>query len=374
MDILIVLQRLVVFAFLAAGLLSGGSAPAQNNGTSPPATLAPGDYQALTAAIGRHGSAAVIVRLRQPAPLPALGRPGGGTAAAALLLRQAALNRLQDALLARLDPRNLTAVKRFRYSPGIALAVDQAALEQLRKLPEVLAIQPDHLNYPTLAQSAPLVGAVEAWRLGFAGNGQAVAILDTGVDRNHTFLAGKVVSEACYSTTHPGLRSTSLCPNGLNAQTGPGAGAPCTLSGCNHGTHVAGIAAGRGDSFSGIARDASLIAVQVFSRLDNPDVCGTPPCLVAFDSDIIRGLERVLELGAGLPVAAANMSLGGRTYTSEAQCDADNGVFKMTVDELRAAGIATVAASGNARQYNAISTPGCISFFFIVWSTTEIYT
>ncbi|MDQ2695760.1 MAG: S8 family serine peptidase, partial [Pseudomonadota bacterium] len=154
-------------------------------------------------------------------------------------------------------------------------------------------------------------------------------------------------------------------------QTGAGAGAPCTLSGCNHGTHVASIAAGRGDSFSGIARDASLIAIQVFSRLDNPDVCGNPPCLVAFDSDIIRGLERVLELGATLTVAAANMSLGGSAYTSEAQCDADNVVFKMTVDELRAARIATVAASGNGRQYNAISTPGCISTVISVGSTTE---
>ena len=53
--------------------------------------------------------------------------------------------------------------------------------------------------------------------------------------------------------------STTLCPNGLEAQTGTGAGVNCPLSveGCAHGTHVAGITAGRaysgGPSYNGVA-------------------------------------------------------------------------------------------------------------------------
>ncbi len=70
-----------------------------------------------------------------------------------------------------------------------------------------------------------------------------------------------MVAQACFS-------ANSSCPNGGTTQVGPGAGVPCTyaVNGCKHGTHVAGIAAGQGATFSGVAKGANLIAIQVFSR------------------------------------------------------------------------------------------------------------
>src|SRR6185312_8558092 len=114
------------------------------------------------------------------------------------------------------------------------------------------------------------VGAPTAWGLGASGLGWSIAVLDTGVDKTHPFLAGKVVSEACYGTNMAGVAST--CPGSVDT-TAVGSGVPCPagVHGCEHGTHLAGIAAGHRASLSGVARDASIIAIKVFSRIIDPN-------------------------------------------------------------------------------------------------------
>ena len=149
------------------------------------------------------------------------------------------------------------------------------------------------MRRPTLSESVPLIGAPTAWSLGATGAGWTVAIVDSGVDKSHPFLAGKVVSEACYSTA--GGTASSVCPGGADS-TAIGSGVPCSASvyGCDHDTHVAGIAAGTGASFSGVAKAASIIAVQVYSRIDDVAFCSPDPspCVGAFDSDVLAGLDR----------------------------------------------------------------------------------
>ena len=198
-----------------------------------------------------------------------------------------------------------------------------------------------------------------------------VAILDTGVDKSHSFLSGKVVSEACYSTNSVFWSSTTVCPNGLEEQTGSGAGVNCPISRCNHGTHVAGIAAGNGPSFSGVAKDAQIMSIQVFSRIDSDAVCfpSSAPCVLTFTSDVISGLERVHELRDTFSIASANLSLGGGKFTSA--CDT-NISMKAIIDNLRSVGIATVIASGNNGYTDAISFPACISSAVSVGATTKV--
>ena len=136
------------------------------------------------------------------------------------------------------------------------------ALRLLDALPGLVTRVYESKSYEaTLGQSAPLIKAPDAWNAGWDGSGQVIAILDTGVDKSHPFLVGKVVSEACYDSS-----PLSRCPNGLDTDTSSGAGVPCTFAPeCYHGTHVAGIAAGNGASFDGIARGANLVAIRIFS-------------------------------------------------------------------------------------------------------------
>lgn len=258
--------------------------------------------------------------------------------------------------------------KRFETIPFMALEVDAAELEALASLSEVSSIEEDRLAAPTLAESSPLIGATAAWSSGYSGAGQTVAILDTGVDKTHPFLAGKVVSEACYSSNS--AYSTTVCPGGATQSTATGSGVNCTID-CDHGTHVAGIAAGLGAGFSGVAKGASVISVQVFSQFGAAYCGSSTPCVMSYSSDQILGLERVYALRGSYNIAAVNMSLGGGQYFSQASCDSDNLSTKTTIDNLRSANIATVISSGNDGYTNSMGGPGCISSAISVGSTWD---
>lgn len=263
---------------------------------------------------------------------------------------------------------------RFTTIPFLAIAVTHEELDLLVADSDVVSIEEDGLRATTLAESSPLIGASSAWSAGYDGSGQTIAILDTGIDKNHLFLSGKVVTEACYSTNNVNYSSSSLCPGGVTASIADGSAVNCDIeisSSCDHGTHVAGIAAGSGATFSGIARGANLIAIQVFSRFESDYCGGTQPCILSWDSDQIKGLERVYNLRTSYNIAAVNLSLGGGQYSDQKKCDQDNKATKAAIDNLRGAGIATVIAAGNSAYTDSIGAPGCISSAVSAGSTWD---
>ncbi len=306
-------------------------------------------------------SAKIIIELKSDQ----IGKPGVRPLSAingqAVLIQQ-----LQDAFLNAKGIGPTQKVKRFKHMPFLALEADETILQELMQSDDVLSINIDKLNQLNLDQSIPYINADSVWSEGYTGDGQVVAVLDTGVDAAHEFLAdpvtgSKVISEACFSTTYAPFSSVSLCADG---STTVGSGANCSgYTGCGHGTHVAGIAAGNGAVFSGVAKDARIIAIQVFSGFHDSEICGSNSCILAYDSDIIRGLERVYSLANDgvYSVASVNLSLGGGGFTSASDCDIENVAVKQAIDNLLSVGVPTVIASGNDGFPDKISTPGCIS-------------
>ncbi|MFI6800346.1 S8 family peptidase [Streptosporangium canum] len=255
--------------------------------------------------------------------------------------------------------------------PDTSFIVVEGTSESLAALaqdPRVVSVRRDRAYSPvSLASGLKLIGADQAQAEGATGEGKMIAVIDTGIDRDHPALAGKVVEEACFSATDGGAKS--LCPGGAGTQTGQGsadAKTPMCVEGtvnlCDHGTHVAGIA-------HAVAPGADIAAIQVFSRID--DCEGGEACLSAYESTILLALDHVAKLKDSHPgLVAVNLSLGGGLYEGACDGEPEIGAMKQKIETLRAKGVVTVAAAGNEGMSGA-GAPGCISGAVTVGATGD---
>ena len=337
-------------------------------------------YSQLESMVEQQGKVRVILGLDVPVtPEGELDRPQ------AIQNQQEMIQSAQQNILKRLSASTTLSpdTYQFKHIPYISTEIDTSSLSVLQSSPMISSIMPDIAVPPLLIDSSSIIGADEVWsssfeNIGYTGEGQQIVVLDTGVDKNHPFLAGKIVSEACYSSNVLSDSSTSLCPGGIPESTAIDSGLPCpsSISGCDHGTHVAGIAAGDtflyvGNEYHGVARDAQVIPIKVFSQFNDPSNClFQTPCVLSYTSDQMKALERVLELHQNDPslnIASINMSLGGGSFNTFC----DNQPLKPIIDQLKSVGIATIIASGNNGFSNSISAPACISSAISVGSTTK---
>ena len=332
------------------------------------------DYDELSAASNSHK----VVTPEEAG----LSRTAALTADAALA---GALRRGADAMLADLPARAYTVHRTYSALPYAALSVTPEGLAALRNNPKVTSIEVDEpvplplpvpesrakgddaasdsvdLPSSNLNWGPPKIGADTAWSRGYTGQGWYVAVLDTGIRRTHEFFAGKTIVEACFS-------DASNCPGGTKTAYGTGSAAhySSSLASYDHGTHCAGIATGKkaDGTVAGVAKDANLIAIQVFSII-SPD---SSPWVGSYSIDQLDALNYVYSLRNTYSIAAASMSLGGGSYTSA--CDIGES-RKTAIDQLRAVNIATTIATGNDSYCGSVGKPACISSAIAVGASTS---
>jgi len=238
-------------------------------------------------------------------------------------------------------------VRRYEHLPVVAMTVDADALQRAKNYGDSVEIWRDRTVQPMLAESGPLIALPDLLRAGLTGEGLAVAVIDTGVDVDHPFFAGRRIIEACFA---------DRCPNGESQMIGAGAAQPVGA----HGTHVAGIALGRGPDFAGVAPDASLIAINVFEASGGARISNV---MAALDW-LIGTLEET-----DIELASVNMSLGAPARASDRACQ--DRIVQMAAELLARRGAALVAAAGNDGSKDGISHPSCVAPVVSVGATDK---
>lgn len=253
----------------------------------------------------------VIVRLRED------GRHSGG-----------------DELPGEITGYDAGSVKRFKYIPYLALRIDRSGLEQLRGSARVVDIQEDHAVHPGIVSRGRAVTGFESRMVGGGGNGRAIALIGGAIDRSHPELAGRLVAEGCYSTADGARGIGSLCVAEERTDCGV-AGTSCEVE-----TARALLAAGR----ESLAPRATLISLQIFSRVERGEGCpdGQAGCLIAFDSDVIRALERVYELRQQHQIGAVSLNLSNLRVADN--CDESRSAMREALALLGRGGLTTVVA------------------------------
>ncbi len=282
----------------------------------------------------------VIVGLRDGTPTAKmlLANPDPAGEPGRRVTRVAAQQRLAEAM----TPQQLQVRHYYESFSMLAGTATREAAVTLAGHPDVAWVALDkeaHLFQTAPQSSQVLIRSYQANSLGITGAGQAIAVIDTGVDYTIASMGGAAFPNA-------------KVIGGTDVPDGDSDPEDCE----GHGTEVSGVAAGP----NGVAPDAKIVAIKIFSSTDATNA--TCKDTASF-SDIFTGMDFAVVHKATFGISVINLSLGGAFDDSldHGYCDADEPDSAAAVDAATAAGIVVVVASGNEAVSNQIDVPACIS-------------
>jgi lactocepin len=229
---------------------------------------------------------------------------------------------------------------------GFSAEVTYGDIAKITELPNVTNVQiakeykrPQPV--PDMGTSHQFIQSHQTWGdAQYKGEGQVIAVIDTGVDSSHKDfvlsstteedLTQAEVNEIIAEKGLPGKFFTEKVPYGYNyfdknhevLDLGPGAS--------EHGMHVAGTTAANGE-LKGVAPEAQVLAMKVFSN--DPEYGST------YDDIYIAAMDDAIELGADV----VNMSLGSTASFFRAEDIANLAITRATEN-----GIVVSVSAGNS--------------------------
>lgn len=363
---------------------------------APPERVTPvkGPVAKIRAAVANGGTSRIIVGLHVPGYAPE-----GRLNSSQIAKQRQNIHAVQQAVLHRHPDVRVAPGHLYQSLPAMAVDVDANGFQQLLDDHDVASVEENVAMVPALRDTTTLIGMPSVWTAGYDGTGWAVAIFDTGVLSGHHFFGGRVSWEGCFSSSVPASPTSypyaSLCPDGQNVEIGGNSGEPCPWIECDHGTEVAGVAAGHdsaapGGELSGVARGASIMSFMVKSL-----ACADSPCnpssiqnVGVFQSaDLIAALDYISSAFGQTPnpfahLAAVNLSFttdggnfveryGADCFTDPSPCNCHFPTLTDAVASVESQGIAVVAATGNNGTTTSLPVPPCVPGVVAVAGVTK---
>jgi subtilisin family serine protease len=259
----------------------------------------------------------------------------------------------------RIDTAIPGARVRWHYSTvlnGMSVVVPSGDVAKLSALPGVEQVWPNLRYHALLDDSPQLIRAPELWGadLATAGNGIKIGILDQGIDPTHPFFSPRGFA---YPAGFPKGQQTFTTPKVIVARAFPPRGTTYKKAGLafdpagEHGSHVAGIAAG---DYNTDADGEIVNGIAPRAYLGNYKVLTVPTPGFGLDgnsTEIAKAVDQAVQDGMDI----INLSLG------EPEITQSRDIVVQALNRAAQAGVVPVVAAGNEFEdfgHGSIASPG----------------
>ena len=242
----------------------------------------------------------------------------------------------------RQEEYDLELVRQYSLVNGFSGTVTEEGLEKLQDNPLVEKIYYNGLLHTTLDVSVPLINANDVWNMSVSGyniSGQleTICMIDTGIDTDHPAFQNKILDQHCFCNANSVPCCAGSKTEALTAEDDHG-----------HGTHTAGTAAGNASTYTGVARDARIVAIKV---------CNNSSSAACATADVISAIDWCANNATTYNISVISMSLGGGgPYNSYCNDDA----LASSINSAVGKNISVVVSAGNSGFTNGISSPACV--------------